>query len=92
MGFKPGMPRPANAGRKKGTPDKKSLLVKEILENNGINLVEKILNELPELSSNDRVKALVQMLPYVYPKLVSAELTTNDEGFRIVVEDYVGKK
>lgn len=71
--FKKGEPRHPNAGRKKGTPHKKSALVREILENNGINLVEEILVRLPGLSKDEQVKALTQMLPYVYPKLTAVE-------------------
>lgn len=74
MPFKKGEPRAAGAGRKKGTPDKKSLLVRELLENNGINLIDEILVRLPKLRhQEDQVKALIAMLPYVYPKLTSIE-------------------
>lgn len=61
-------------GRKKGTPSKKSLLVREILENNGINLIEKIIEILPALEPEEKVRALIQLLPYVHPKLTSVEV------------------
>lgn len=73
MPFKKGEPRPANAGRKKGTPDKKSLLVREVLENHSINLAEQIVVRLPKLTSLEQVRALIQLLPYVYPKLTSVQ-------------------
>jgi hypothetical protein len=87
MNFDKGMKKVPGSGRKKGTPHKKSLLVREILENHGINLVEQILVRLPQLDKNDQVKALTQLLPYVYPKLVSAEIST-PEGFKIIMADY----
>lgn len=81
MPFKKGEPRPEGAGRKKGTPHKKSLLVKEVLDNHGINLAEQIVVRLPKLSSLEQVRALVALLPYVYPKLtnvmVDADIKVN---------------
>jgi hypothetical protein len=86
--FKPGGSKPPTSGRKKGTPNQKSVLVRETLEAHGINLVEQILVRLPQVSRETQIKALVQMLPYVYPKLISTEITAPG-GFRIVIEDYV---
>jgi hypothetical protein len=71
MPFKKGDPRPPGSGRKKGTPHKKSILVKEILDSHGINLIEQIIVRLKDISKVDQVKALMQLLPYVYPKLTS---------------------
>jgi hypothetical protein len=89
MAFKKGDKKPENSGRKKGTPHKKSLLVREILENHGINLFEQILVRLPKLEPRHQMQALTAMLPYVYPKLNSHELSTSDvQGFKIIVEDY----
>lgn len=71
MPFKKGDPRPEGSGRKKGTPDKKSILVREILESHGINLVEQIIVRLPKLKTEEQVKALIQLIPYCYPKLTA---------------------
>ncbi len=90
--FKKGDKKPANSGRKKGTPHKKSLLVREVLENHGINLAEQIIVRLPKLSTLEQVRALTALLPYVYPKLISANMDINaTHGFKIIVEDYKSK-
>lgn len=73
MPFKKGDPRPANAGRKRGSTNKKSRFVHDILETHGINLVEQIVVRLAKISTEDQVKALCGLLPYVYPKLTSVE-------------------
>lgn len=73
MTFKKGDPRPVSAGRKKGSTNKDSLLVREILDNHGINLVDQILVRLKELDKDKQVAALQNLLPYVYPKLTSIE-------------------
>lgn len=75
MPFKKGDPRPANAGRKKGTPHKKSMLVREILDNHGINIVDQILVRLKQVNVEEQLRALVQMLPYCYPKLSAYEVS-----------------
>lgn len=83
MKFEAGKPRPPNAGRKKGSVNKKSLLVKDVLESHGINLVEQIVIRLKEISREDQVKALTALLPYVYPKLASIEVKAEVGGFAI---------
>jgi hypothetical protein len=99
MAFKKGDPKPASSGRKPGVKNKASFLVKEVLESHGINLAEQIVVRLPKLSALEQVRALVQLLPYVYPKLTavqhsgSIELTdgllgeaSNDELDSILLE------
>jgi hypothetical protein len=84
MTFKVGDPRPPNAGKKKGSKSKKSLLVKEILDSHGINLIEKINQKIPLLAADEQVKTYIALLPYVYPKLTaidhSGTITTNQSG------------
>lgn len=92
MSFKKGDPKPINSGRKPGVMNKKSVLIRDILESHGINLVEQIIVRLKDISKEDQVKALVSLLPYVYPKLTCTEIMGSSEGFRIVVEDYSVKK
>lgn len=79
MKFKKGDPKPPGSGRKLGTPHKKSLLVQDILESHGINLIDQILVRLKELKQDQQVDALIQLLPYCYPKLtalaVSGQIT-----------------
>ena len=74
-----GKPRHPNAGRRKGVLNKKSLLVREVLENHGINLAEQIVVRLPKLSTLEQVKALAQLLPYVYPKLHAVQVSGDIE-------------
>lgn len=91
MAWPKGKPRPPGSGRQPGSLNKKSKIVQEILEDNGINLVAKILYELPALDATERTKALIGLMPYVYPKLTSTELSGKVEGFRIILEDYTKK-
>lgn len=55
-------------GRKKGTPNKRSLAFVEILESRGIDLLEEILKESEHLTNYEKVGVFSSLLPYVYPK------------------------
>lgn len=90
--FKKGQPKFEGSGRKKGTPHKKSEFVREILEAHDFNLVEQILNRLSLVDQKTQINTLAQLLPYVYPKLISAEIKSSVDGFRIIVEDYSSSK
>ncbi len=59
---------PKTGGRIKGTPNKRSLDFIEILNRHNINLVEEILNELPQLAKRERINIYLQLLPFLYPK------------------------
>jgi len=63
-------------GRPKGSVSKTTLILRDILDTNGINLVEQILFRIPKLEPEVQVKTLIALLPYVYPKLVSHTLET----------------
>lgn len=89
MGFKKGEPRPANAGRKPGSVNKSSLLVREVLDNHGINLAEQIVVRLQKLTSLEQVRALTALLPYVYPKLNAIQISGDlNEKIEITINDY----
>lgn len=80
MAFKKGDKKIPGSGRKAGTPHKKSLLVKEILENHGINLIEQIIVRLSALSKKDQVDALLKLVPYCHPRLNVIEGTFESKG------------
>jgi hypothetical protein len=85
--FKPGDPKPVNSGRRPGSVNKKSLLVKDILESHGINLIEQILVRLPELPREVQVDTLLKLAPYCYPKLAQIEVSGNiDVKDRLLAE------
>jgi hypothetical protein len=81
---------PKTGGRQPGSLNKRTQLVSEILEANGINLVQMILNKIPLLDESEQVRAITALLPYVYPKLTASEVTA-PEGFRVVIENYLHK-
>lgn len=83
---------PKTGGRVKGSHNKKSLLVHELLENSGINLISMITEELPFLARPKKVDTLVALLPYVYPKLTSSEIHAEIEAIEVIIRDYTSKK
>ena len=66
------MPRsqglPKTGGRKKGTPNKTTQDLKELLETMNLNIPEQICQLLPQLPVEKRTDVLLNLLSYIYPK------------------------
>lgn len=78
-------------GRQKGTPNKRSLEVDAIAERLGIEPFEILLQFSSDTSIDAaiRVKAASEACKYLYAQKRSVEHSTGEEGFKIVIEDYV---
>lgn len=59
---------PKTGGRKKGTPNKRSELLSDNLNELGLDVSERITELLPQLSVEKQMSALIQLLPYIFPK------------------------
>lgn len=71
MKFEKGMQKPANSGRKKGTPNKKKLVrVSDLLADKEINPAGEILKLINTgtLEPKDELKAWSELLSYCQPK------------------------
>lgn len=55
-------------GRKKGTPNKRTLAFSEVLESENIDLLMEVLRSARSLSEKDRINVYLTLLPYQYPK------------------------
>ena len=55
-------------GRKKGSLNKKTLELSQILKKANINVPEKIIELLPTLDTEKQVEVLLKLMPYLYPK------------------------
>lgn len=76
MPFKPGDPRPENAGRKKGSPNKITKTLESFFDEQGLFLPEKILSEIQEIASpSERMKVWLELLQYIYPKRKALEMS-----------------
>lgn len=92
MGFKKGHKKLANSGRKKGTPNKKTLNFKEKLGN--FDTVEELKNLfLSTEDENLKYSICKEFLKYEYPQRKAVDIeTTDDKSFAIVVADKQHKK
>ena len=92
MPFKKGSKRPTNAGRKKGTPNKKTAQFKDKL--GGFDTVAE-LKFLFKTCEDDDLKFAIckEFLKYEYPQRKAVDIeTTDDKSFAIVVADKQHKK
>jgi hypothetical protein len=60
-------------GRKKGTPNKKTLGLQEALESHGLDVIARLAEILPDLAPEKRVDVLVDLMGYLYPKRKAVE-------------------
>jgi len=67
-------------GRKKGTPNRKTVELKEFLDSINLCIPERVIELLPKLDEKDQVGVLLKLMEYVYPKRRSQlSITTNSE-------------
>ena len=95
MPFEKGKPRHPDAGRKKGTPNKRNTIF-ESLENiktedgDTVDLVKIFVHDLMSLPAMQRAEVLVRFFEYVYPKQRNIE-TTGEMGIKVIVEKYLSE-
>jgi len=81
------------SGRKKGTPNKNSAVVRLALDKSNYNLVQELIDTLNKIQDpSEKVDVILQVFPYVYPKLKEIEQLPEQqasEDTKITTEDLV---
>tara|TARA_B110000977_G_scaffold85459_1_gene114038 strand:- start:397 stop:645 length:249 start_codon:yes stop_codon:yes gene_type:complete len=67
-----------HGGREKGTPNKLTKELRSVLKEVIYNELENIEERLDELEPKQRLELVVKLMPYVFPKMVSASHTINE--------------
>lgn len=98
MPFVKGKPRPPNAGRKKGTPNKprKSIFdsLEEIRTEDGspLDIVKLLFDGIMAQAPFQRVDSLIDFMKFVYPQQRNVEISQPEgEGFKVEIVDYTKK-
>jgi hypothetical protein len=73
MVWEKGKPRPEGAGRKKGTPNRKTQTLEQFFDDHGLFVPERIVLILPTLEGRDQAKVLLELMQYLYPKRKAIE-------------------
>jgi len=71
--FQAGQTKPEGSGRKKGTPNNKTLILNEIMENLGLDVPTRLCELLPLLKPSKQADVLLQLMGYLYPRRKSVE-------------------
>lgn len=85
--FKKGEARLPNAGRKKGTPNVKTLMLEKIFELNGYSPSEELLKLLPSLDEKDQAKVHLELMQYLYPKRKELPDLSEEDTFDVTPEN-----
>lgn len=78
MPFEPGHQK--LGGRKTGTPNRKTSLLNETLEDLGLNVPSKIVEILPQLPLEKQAGLLLGLMQFLYPKRKSIEVKAEIES------------
>lgn len=80
-GAPPGRPAPEGAGRPRGSPNKRTVYARLVLEDLGSDPVEMLARTMADEANvplDVRVECAKALLPYVYPKLSAVEVSGPD--------------
>lgn len=94
MARRKGSPRDPGSGRKKGTPNKRSQVAADTLDELGFNGLAEMFRMwgAPGISEATRTKLLCEMTQYQFPKLKSLERSAAGGAMNLVVELVYGKE
>lgn len=77
------MPRPTGlpktGGRKSGTPNKKTALLHEALEAQGLDVPGRLAKLLPQLEPEKQADVLLELMSYLYPKRKALQINSHQE-------------
>lgn len=79
-GFKPGQPKPANSGRKAGTPNKSTQEMLAVFEEFRYDPARALCELLPELEPSQQAMVHLKLMEFKYPKRKAVEVTGADGG------------
>jgi hypothetical protein len=74
------MKKVVGSGRQKGTPNKKTLILSEILDGLNCDVPQKITELLPAMPPEKQADVLLELMTYLFPKRKALELTGADGG------------
>lgn len=78
---------PKTGGRRKGTVNKRTQNLMEILEQLNTSLPQMALNLLPDLKPEKQADVILKLMDFVYPKRKSMDLSlTNDRPYQTLAE------
>lgn len=93
-GFRGGDENINRAGRKKGTPNKTTTEIKQVLNqviSNQLDTLEKDINKLKKTDPEAALKLSIKLIEYIIPKMnkmeLSGELTTKIERIQIEIKN-----
>ena len=67
-----------HGGREKGTPNKLTKELRNVLKDIIYNELESLEEKLDELAHKERIELIIKLLPYILPKLENISHTTNE--------------
>ena len=89
MVFKTGDKKPRNSGRKKGTPNKKSLKLSQELENKGFDLVGEFISIYGQSDVQGKRAMILRALDHVFPRLKALDINEIEKDKPKTIEEII---
>ena len=78
--FTSGQDKPLGSGRKKGSKNKTSQHLVDVLDGLNFSIPERLIDLLPKLSEEKQAEVLLQLMNFVYPKRKATEVSLTDQN------------
>ena len=69
---------PKTGGRKKGTPNRRTLVVKSVAEALGLDVPARLVEILPKLHPDKQADVLLELMGYLFPKRKAIDVKMED--------------
>jgi hypothetical protein len=88
-----GCPKPEGAGRKAGTPNKKTQDLFEICAKHNLDVFEAmVIQAAMEEDPTKRFSQLESLAKYLYPRRKEVDMKVDVEPIEVILRDYTSKK
>jgi hypothetical protein len=77
---------PKTGGRKKGTPNRKTQELEEVLRKNKLDVVGELKALMPKVSPEKQADILLSLMNYIYPKRKAVEIQQEDQAHPHCIE------
>lgn len=74
---------PKTGGRKKGTPNRKTLCLEQAFRDLQIDIPSQLADLLPKLSPEKRADVLIDLMSFIYPKRKPVEIKPLEEEYEL---------
>lgn len=70
-------------GRKRGAPNRRTEILRDVLERLGCDVPQRLVALLPQLAPDSQARVLMELMSFLYPRRKAVELVPASIGFSV---------